>query len=164
MSMSQGERIARIQEEAKQYISRVKVRDSSEITHIRQAQASSTKIPQSISDKRPIGDSIDTIGTHVQTVQIKGKGTNMEYTNVLQSAENSAICGATQVQTNPYLALGTYVPAPCFDRSRPPFAQQDLLYPSTVYTSPNCLSGTERYFPRITDSTCVYDRVITPSG
>jgi hypothetical protein len=162
--MSQGERIARIQEEAKQYISRVKVRDSSENTYIRQAQASSTKIPQSISDKRPIGDTIDTIGTHVQGVQIKGKGTNMEYINVLRTAERDAICGDNQVQTNPYLALGTYIPAPCFDRSRPPFAQQDLLYPSTLYTSPKCPPGTETYFPIIKDSTCVYDRVITPSG
>ena len=164
MAMSQGERLARLQEESKTYISRVKVRDSSELTHIRRAQASRTTIPQSISDIRPIGDTIDAIGTKIQTVQIKGKGTNMEYGNVLRNAENSAICGATQVQTNPYLALGTYVPAPCYDRSRPPFAQQDLLYPNTVYTSPNCPPGTETYFPRINDSTCVYDRVITPSG
>jgi len=163
MSMSQGERIRRIEEEAKQYISRTKVRDASELTHIRRAQASKTQIPQVVSDKRFIGDSIDSIGNNVQRVTIKGKGTNMEYTNVLQNAEHNAICGDSQIQTNPYLALGTYVPAVCYDRNKPPFAQQDLTNPAHVYV-PQCVPGPATYFPNITDTTCVYDRVITPSG
>jgi hypothetical protein len=163
MSMSQGERIRRIEEEAKVYISRTKVRDASELTNIRQAQASKTQTPQTITDTRFIGDSIDSIGNNVQRVTIKGKGTHMEYTNVLQNAEHNAICGDSQVQNNPYLALGTYVPAPCYDRNKPPFAQQDLTIPDHVYV-PQCVPGTNTYFPRINDSTCVYDRVITPSG
>jgi len=157
MAMSQGERIRRIEEEARTYISRVKVRDASEITHIRQAQASKVYIPQSMS-------SLQVVGGCAANVHAKGKGTNMEYLNVLRAAENAAICGDTQVQTNPYLALGTYVPAPCYDRTKPPFSQQDMSIPLADRYIPPCPPGNERYFPIITDSTCVYDRVITPSG
>jgi len=155
MAMSQGERIRRIQEENIQYISRSKVRDSSELTNIRRAQSSGNEIPQSIS-------SIQYVNGCAMNVQITGKGTNMEYDTVLRASENSAICGGVK-QTNAYLALGTYVPAPCYDRNKPPFAQQDLTVPSLVYVPP-CTPGDAKYFPIIKDSTCVYDRVITPSG
>lgn len=156
--------MARLQEESLRYIARTRVRDSSEITRIRQAQASSTHIPQTVVDIRDIGASVNTIGTNVGSVAIRGKGTNMEYTSILQSAEHDAVCGANQVQTNPYLALGTYVPAPCYDRNKPPFAQQDLTNPATVYVPPCKAPNNEHYFPHIVDSTCVYNRVITPSG
>jgi hypothetical protein len=156
MAMSQGERIRRIQEENTVYISRMKVRDSSELTHIRRAQASGAVVPQSVS-------SVQDVAGCARNVQIEGKGTNMEYGSVLRGAENSAICGGVK-ETNPYLALGTYIPAPCYDRSKPPFAQQDLTVSTMVYVPPCTVSGSERYFPIINDTTCVYDRVITPSG
>ena len=152
--MSQGERIRRIEEEAKTYISRSKVRDSSELTSIRRAQASSNQIPTSVQD-------IQYVNGCAMTVQIKGKGTNMEYLNVLQAAESAAICCSADPSN--IVNLGTYVPAPCYDRNKPPFSQQNITIPSNVYI-PACKPADEQYFPQIVDSTCVYDRVITPSG
>ena len=158
--MSQGERMARLQEETVKYIARTKVRDSSEITHIRRAQASSVHIPDRVTDTRNIGATIDTIGTNACTVTIKGKGTNMEYTSVLRSAEHCAICPDNQtLTTGPYL-----LPTPCYDHNKPPFAQQDITNPSMVYVPPCKAPENGQYFPNIVDSTCVYDRVITPSG
>ena len=156
--------MARLQEETVKYIARTKVRDSSEITHIRRAQASSVQNPTAVTDIRNIGATVDTIGTEACTVTIKGKGTNMEYTNILRSAEHSAICGATHVQPNPYLALGSYANTPCYDHNKPPFAQQDITNPSMVYIPPCKAPENGQFFPNIVDSTCVYDRVITPSG
>ena len=160
MAMSQGERMARLQEETIKYIARTKVRDSSEITHIRRAQASSTQNPTVVSDTRNIGATIDTIGTHACNVTIKGKGTNMEYTGILRSAEHCAICPDNQpLTTGPIL-----VPTPCYNHNKPPFAQQDITNPSMVYV-PFCKTPeNQHYFPNIVDSTCVYNRVITPSG
>jgi len=152
--MSQGERIRRIEEEAKTYISRSKVRDSSELTHIRRAQASSNQIPASVQD-------IQYVNGCAMTVQITGKGTNMEYLNVLQAAESAAICCSADPSN--IVNLGTYVPAPCYDRNKPPFSQQNITIPENVYV-PACKPPDAQYFPVIVDSTCVYDRVITPSG
>jgi hypothetical protein len=160
MAMSQGERMARLQEETVKYISRSKVRDSSEITHIRRAQASSTYIPASVSDTRNIGATVDTIGTNACNVTIKGKATNMEYISVLQSAEHNAICCGNEPNSVP----GIYLPTPCYNHNMPPFAQQDITNPSMVYVPPCKAPENEQYFPNIVDSTCVYDRVITPSG
>jgi hypothetical protein len=160
MAMSQGERMARLQEESVKYIARTKVRDSSEITHIRRAQASSTQIPTAVNDIRNIGATVDTIGTEACTVTIKGKGTNMEYTNILRSAEHCAICPDNQVVgTGPIL-----VPTPCYNHNKPPFAQQDITNLSMVYVPPCKAPENGQFFPNIVDSTCVYDRVITPSG
>ena len=152
--MSQGERIRRIEEEAKTYISRSKVRDSSELTHIRRAQASSNQIPTSVQD-------IQYVNGCAMTVQIKGRGTNMEYLNVLQAAEGAAICCSADPSN--IVNLGTYIPAPCYDRSKPPFSQQNITVPANVYV-PACKPPDAQYFPVIVDSTCVYVRVITPSG
>jgi hypothetical protein len=156
MAMSQSERIRHIQEQAIQYISRSKVRDSSELTHIRQAQASSTQIPDTVAD---IQDSPDilSVGVRPRQVVITGKGTNMEYIEVLQSAEHAAICG--DQQTLQGAILGTYVPSPCIDRNKPPFAQQDLT--GSVYI-PACKPAEGQYFPK--KITCPYTRVPYPSG
>jgi hypothetical protein len=43
--MSQSERLSRIMNENRNYVSRSKVRDASELTSIRQAKASSVEIP-----------------------------------------------------------------------------------------------------------------------
>ena len=134
----------------------MKVRDSSELTHIRRAQASGSVVPRSIS-------SIQDVAGCARNVQIEGKGTNMEYGSVLRGAENSAICGGVQ-ETNSDLVLGIYVPAPCYDRSKPPFAQQDLTVPSMVYLSPCTVCGSGQYFPVTTGTPCECYRVITPSG
>ena len=48
MAMLQSERLNYLLQEQTKYISRSKVRDSSELTGIRKAQASGTEIPQVI--------------------------------------------------------------------------------------------------------------------
>lgn len=154
--MTQSERLRYIEKEANKYVSRSKPRDSSEITHFRQAQASGTKIPQSVSSKQLQGTVATRLNTNCCQQQIKGKGTNMEFTQVLQSREHDAVC------TTPIGQAGKIeLPVPCIDRTKPPFAQQDLNKQPYV---PPCTPGFRQYFPIVTDSTCVYDRVITPSG
>jgi hypothetical protein len=134
MSMTEGERIRRIQEEANRYVSRSKVRDSSELTFIRQAKASKNVIPATVS-------SMVTRDGDCCNVTIKGKGTNMEYLNVLQGARGCATCSDVE----PSLLPGIYIPAPCYDRSQPPFAQKNL---STGYV-PACTPGFNQFFPTV---------------
>jgi len=132
MAMSQGEYIRRKQEEAKKYVSRAKVRDASEITFMNAARASKTVVPQRVIDKQNVGNDCAT------TVVIQGKGTNMEYLSILQRAQACAVCSDVDPVVNP----GMYVPTPCFDRSKPPFAQQDL---SGELYIPACTPGFNQY-------------------
>ena len=99
------------------YVSRSKVRDSSELTAIRQAQASSVQDPQLV---------INANGVSTFAVT-QGKGTNMEYLNVLQRAQGCAIC-ADNVGTD--VLPGIYPGAPnistlssfmTYDRVKYPF-------------------------------------------
>jgi len=118
--MSHSERLARIMNENQNYISRSKVRDSSELTSIRQAKASSVKIPQTV---QTVGLKVDAYGvtTSLSTVvTVKGSGTNMEYGGILQAAQGCAVC-ADSVTPGFYISSFT-----TYDRTKPPFAQKDL--------------------------------------
>jgi hypothetical protein len=127
--MSQSERLRRIQEDGPRFISRAKVRDSSEYTHIQQARASKTHIPLTIS---------------TQCATITGKGTNMEYLTILKRAEGAAICA------DPPVFPGVYVPGVGYDHTAPPFSQQNL---STAY-KPAMKPGFQQYFHFNTGSNC----------
>ena len=129
MAMSQSELIRRTQEEATRYISRSKVRDSSELTMMRQAMASKTPIPQ-------------TISTCCAT--ITGKGSQMEYTAILQQAQGCAICA------DPPRETGVTLPCINYNKSLPPFAQQD---PANAYI-PSCTPGFNTYFPPKPSTCC----------
>lgn len=141
MAMSSSELLRRRQEETKNYVSRSKVRDSSELTLIRQAKASTTEIPVAV-------NTVVSDGACQRTQTIRGNGTNMEYGAVLAKAQSCAICADTDVSSPP----GIYIPTPCYDRRKAPFAQQDLSgnvgSGGTLYV-PACKPGNLNYFPRI---------------
>ena len=157
MAMSQGERMSRLQQESVNYVSRSKVRDSSELTYINQAKASKNYIPQLVIGTQSLPD-VQTLFHRSTTVAIKGKGTNMEYTSVLQAKQGCAVCS----DVDPAINRGIYIPSVVYDHSLPPFAQQ---HPSTMYT-PACTPGFNVYLPRrVFDPTgCKYNRQLTPSG
>lgn len=129
MAMSQSERIRYIQEEANRYLARWKGRDSSELTLMRQAKASSVEVPTTVQGKV-------SAGSCERTFVSKGAGTGGEYTNVLQRAQGCAICADPDPTVN--ASRGITLPVVCIDRTKQPFAQQDLN--GTVYLSP-CTPG-----------------------
>jgi len=142
IGMSQGERLARIMNENQKYVSRSKVRDSSELTAIRQAKASSVPIPQTV---QSVGLKVDAFGvtTSLSTVvTIRGKGTNMEYGAIMQAKQGCAICADT-IGTD--ILPGFYVSTfTTYDRTLPPFAQKNL---STAYSEECKVPESARYFP-----------------
>jgi hypothetical protein len=142
IGMSQSERLTRIMNENRNYVSRSKVRDSSELTAIRQAKASALKIPQLVQGTALKVDAYGVTTSYSTMIVTKGKGTNMEYLNVLQAAQGCAICADN---VGPDVLPGIYVSTfTTYDRSVPPFAQKTL---SNAYT-PSCkVAEPVRYFP-----------------
>ena len=137
--MSSSELLRRRQEETKNYVARAKVRDSSELTMINQAKASKNYLPTLVSNVISDGDC-------QRTVYIKGNGTNMTYTNVLQAKQGCAVCS----DPDPMVSPGVFIPTPCYDRRKAPFAQQDLsgnVGSGGVLYVPNCQPGFNQYFP-----------------
>lgn len=153
MAMSESERLRLRQEAAIQYISRSKVRDSSELTSIKQARASSTAIPTTVLTTTVVNGC-------AATQVIRGKGVNMEYGGILQKAQGCAVCADPDPVVNP----GVTLPTCCPDVTKPPFAQQDLNGP--IYVSPYKDTAGNVYFPApIYDGAgCTYNRQTTPSG
>jgi hypothetical protein len=137
MSMSESERLRRIQEQATKYVSRNKCVDASLLTMQNQARASKTAIPQTVTGQ------VVRDGCCATTVY-KGKGTNMDQTALLQRAQGCAVCAEdpSQVGVNPVITL----PVCCVDNFAPPFTQQNL---STMYVAPCTVPGPEVYFPPI---------------
>jgi hypothetical protein len=149
--MSESERIRRIQEQANKYISRNKCVDSSLLTMKRQAQASSVTAPTLVS---MVGARKECDTTCIN----QGKGTNMDYTAIMQKAASCAVCSDTDTSVTPYITLVT----PCINNFAPPFTQQNL---STMYVTPCTDPGNLVYFPpAIYDgSNCTFNRNMTPS-
>ena len=126
------------------YVSRSKVRDSSELTTIRQAQASSVQDPQLVVNRS--ADGVSTFGV------FQGKGTNKEYLNVLQRAQGCAVC-ADNVGTD--ILPGIYPGAPnistlssfmTYDRTKYPFSPFSVL--STAGYKEECkVQDPVQYFP-----------------
>lgn len=144
VAMSQSERLARVMNENQKYVSRSKVRDSSELTYIRQAKASSVKIPQIV---QTVGLKVDAYGntTSLSTVvTVKGAGTNMEYGSILQKAQACAICEddvGTDILPGFYVSTFT-----TYDRTKPPFSPLSIL--STAGYTPTCeVKDPVQYFP-----------------
>ena len=140
MVMSYSERMRYIQEEANKYLARNKVRDSSELTLIRQAKASSVvqpQIVQNVYDQHtnqivpPYQEAPNrsTIGVFT------GVGTQHDYSAILQKAQSCAVCADDDSTLNRYIIL----PTPCFNRLEPPFIQNNL---STVVS---CSPGFNAY-------------------
>jgi hypothetical protein len=140
--MSQSERLARLMSENPNYVSRSKVRDSSELTAIRQAQSSRVQDPQLVVS----ADGVSTFAV------IQGKGTNKEYLNVLQRAQGCAVC-ADSVGAD--ILPGIYPGAPnvstlssfmTYDRTKYPFSPLSVL--STAGYKEECkVQNPVEYFP-----------------
>jgi hypothetical protein len=144
VGMSQSERLSRIMNENQKYVSRSKVRDSSELTAIRQAKASSVPIPQTV---QGVGLKVDAYGvtTSLSTVvTIRGKGTNMEYGAIMQAKQGCAIC-ADNVSTDvlPGFYVSTFT---SYDRTKQPFSQKDL---ATAQNSVCKVADPVQYFPPV---------------
>ena len=134
VGMSQSERLARLMDENPKYVSRSKVRDSSELTGIRQAQASRVQDPQLVIN----ADGISTFAVS------QGKGTNKEYLNVLQRAQGCAVCVdnvATDVLPGIYVSTFT-----TYDRTKYPFSPYSVLS-TTGYKEECAVTDPVKYFP-----------------
>jgi hypothetical protein len=150
--LSESERLRLLTQGQVRYIARGKVRDSSELTYIRQAQASKTPTPVRVSTV------VDQANCPTNAT-VTGKGANMEYLGILQKAQGCAVCADPPVGAN----LGIYLSTGCVNQLAPPFTQQNL---STMYVTPCKDPGFKVYFPApIYDgSNCTFNRITTPSA
>jgi hypothetical protein len=138
MAMSQSEYLSRLTFESKKYISRNKVRDSSEQTFITQARSSGNVHPTSV---QFVGNT-----NNVSTIMtMRGSGTNMSYTNILQGAQKCAVCS----DPDPAVAASITLPCNTTDHMQPPWAQQPT---SNVYV--NCTVPPNQYFFPVLPSFC----------
>jgi hypothetical protein len=169
--MSQSERLIRLNEEQRKYISPTKVRDSSEQTAIRKAQASATYFGlAAVGSIFPLSvpGTIETKGL-ANNVTYRGKGTNMDYDSVLERAQFAAV-QADRLSSAIYVR-DTIAPV-VYDRAKVPFAQQDLsgAFVQGVftgpYTAPCRVPGFVQYFPpkRFNGKYCNFNTNVLPSG
>ena len=143
MSMSYAQRMRYIQEEANKYVARNKVRDSSELTSIRQARASSVQQPQTVSTIIDRHTSLQMTPYFYQSecaanVVFTGVGTSNDYTAKMLKAQSCAVCADDNSVVNQYITL----PTPCFDRTQFPFIQTNLSTPVVCHDP-----GFNKYFP-----------------
>jgi hypothetical protein len=143
MAMSDQERISYIMAAANKYVSRNKVRESSELTLIKQAKASSVVDPQTV----PV--TINRLTNEIvppypyakdascNTV-FTGAGTQNDYSAILQGAQRGAVCADDDPAINPYIIRSV----PCINYLAFPFIQKDLSTP-VVCSDP----GFKVYFP-----------------
>jgi len=132
MAMSYSERMRYIQEEANKFVARNKVRDSSELTLIRQAKGSSVAQPQIVpnvynSHTNQIVSPYQGAPERSTIGVFTGVGTQNDYSGILQKAQNCAVCADDDSVLNRYITL----PTPCFDRLQFPFIQTNLSTPVT---------------------------------
>lgn len=136
MAMSQSERIRRIIEENNKLVARNKVRDSSELTLINKAKGSSVAQPSIVSNTIDLHSSQLMPPYQYQSdcganVVLQGKGTNSDYTSILEKAQSCAVCSDSDSVTNSYITL----PTPCYNRNGFPFVQSNVSSP-VVCTDP----------------------------
>ena len=139
MSLSQSERLQQRVDSMTKYIHRTNPVDSSLQTWRVQARAGKVEIPQTV---QTVAERDGCAAT--QTIQ--GKGTNMEYLNVLRRAESCAVCSDPD-------------PMPCSNRFVIiPGCSTTLI--SSSYTAPCRVPGFQVFFPpRIVDGkNCVLNR------
>jgi len=152
LPMTQSERIRLIQEQANKFVSRNKCNDSSLQTLIVQAKASATYTPQRVK------------GNNGCTVVATGKGTNGEFTNILQAAQANAMgAPCSNIPGDTGVTRVVTVPTPCINYNAPPWTQQNM---SSFYTAPCAIPGKNDYFPpRVPNGPgCTTTKITTPSG
>ena len=137
MSLSQSELLQRRLDSMNKYIHRAKTRDSSELTFIKQARAGSVEHPQQV-------QGVTERDGAACNVTIQGKGTNMEYGNVLLKAQGCAVCSDVDPVTNPGITI--------------PGCSTTTV--SSFYTAPCRVPGYQVFFPpKLADGkNCNYNR------
>ena len=158
MAMSQSERLRLIQEQSIKYVSRNKCVDSSLLTIINQAKASSVPTPGRVA-LPSTRDGCSGKGTAT------GKGANGEYIGILQAAQAAAFnapCSTNKPTDTGVLPVIT-LPVPCINFNAVPFTQQNL---STMYVAPCTDPGKRDYFrPYVSNGPgCTTNKITTPSG
>jgi len=159
--MSYSERMRYIQEEANKYVARNKVRDSSEITLIRQAKASSVTQPQIVTAVANLHTSqivppYQGTDSCAANVVYTGVGTNNDRTAILQKAQSCAVCSDDDSVVNRYIIRAT----PCYDRLSAPFVQSNVSSLIAVSCTPG-FTAYPRKDPLCASNTNIY---FTPSG
>jgi len=160
MSLSSSELTRRIQESANKYLSRNKVRDSSELTFIRQAKASSVVAPQIVPNvinqhTNQIVPPYQYITDLSTQVVFTGVGTQNDYSAILQKAQGCAICADDDPSLNPYIIL----PTVCYNPTEFPFIQKNLSTP-VVCSIPEF----NKYFPPAPLCSALTNIYYTPSA
>ena len=160
MAMSYSERMRYIMEENNKFVARNKVRDSSELTLIRQAKATGTAAPQTVANvvnlhSSQLMTSYQDLPECPTNVVYTGVGTSNDYSAILQKAQGCAVCSDNDTVVNPYITL----PTPCFNRSGFPFVQTDISTPVVCKTI-----GKTGYFPQGTSCAASNNIYYTPSG
>ena len=142
MSMSYAQLMRYKIEEANKYVSRNKVRDSSELTLIRQAKGSSVQTPQTVPAviDRHTSQQMTTYPyqSDCPTNVVFTGSNDYTMTSKLQKQQSCAVCADDDSVANPYIIL----PTPCFDRLQFPFIQTNLSTPVTC-----SVPGFNKYFP-----------------
>jgi hypothetical protein len=142
MVLSQSERISLLLQSSRKYVSRNKVRDSSELTLINQAKASTTSVPsivQATADPHTsqLIPSYDGSSDCAATVYYTGVGTK-DQTAILYKKQGCAVCADDDPAINPYIVI----PTPCYNKLDFPFIQKNLSTPVVCDTP-----GFNVYFP-----------------
>jgi hypothetical protein len=147
-------------EENNKFVAQNKVRDSSELTLIRQAKATSTAAPQTVATV--INPHTSQQMTSYQglpdcptNVVYTGVGTSNDYSAILQRAQGCAVCSDNDTVVNQYITL----PTPCFNRSGFPFVQSNVSSPVVCKTI-----GNTGYFPQSPSCAASNNIYYTPSG
>ena len=169
MMMTDQERIRHIQEASTKFVSRNKCVDSSLMTMVVQARASTVAVPvesiKAVTSKAVLQSTtpgVLTSGCTNTNVYVTGVGTGHDYSGILQKAQSSAICacsGVGDTGVTPQIVL----PVPCIDMTKPPFAQKNT--PAPFYTEPCADPGKRDYFPPklYSGPGCTYTMIRTPS-
>ena len=157
--MSYSERMRYIMEENNKFVARNKVRDSSELTLIRQAKATATAIPQTVAavinpHTSQQMTSYQGLPDCAANVVYTGVGTSNDYSAILQKAQGCAICSDNDSVNNQYITL----PTPCFNRSEFPFVQSNVSSPVFCKTI-----GKTGYFPQPPSCAASNNIYYTPS-
>ena len=111
MVLSEGERMSQVLDNSRKLVARNKVRDSSELTLINQAKASSTVVPsvvQSVANPASlqIVPNYEYANDCQAVTYFTGVGTN-DQTALLYNKQKAAICADDDPSTNPYIILPT---------------------------------------------------------
>lgn len=109
MVLSQSERISQLLDNSRKYVSRNKVRDSSELHLIHQAKGSSTSVPSIVQGlanpaSQQIVPNYQYANDCAAVTYFTGVGTN-DQTAILYNKQKKAICADDDASVNPYIIL-----------------------------------------------------------